>query len=314
MRKYLVLGLVLGLVAAPAMATDQYSNFKDWALANGHGGAGGEAQGDVIETFPVSWAGSPLGLAIDHGDTSRMVFFHESDPDPGIWFVDVAAGHAATSLTYSKLGGQNTDGGSVRLSDGYIYTADYNGDLSAIDDNIYLFDRSGNTVAYWETDGGLTGTQCTGGSVDTIIDVAADPVIAGRVYATGVGGNVITEIDLSDTSGGAAASSPCVIMGTYAAPAGISSLIAIEYDPTNDGYWMSDFSSTNLVLVANDGTFATVLETFAFNSGAGYSTGISPQTSGGNPLPLWVTDFTSMNANVLDSGTVPVELQSFNIE
>ncbi len=314
MRRTLIIATVVCLAALPVLAADQFANFKDWAAANGVTNVGGEAQGDVIETFAVDWASSPIGLATDHINPTEMWFFHEADPSAGIWMVNVTAPRTPQALTYTKLGGPNVDGGSVRMSDGYIYAADYNGDVATIDDNIYLFDRTGATVAFWETDVGLAGTPCSGGNVNTILDVAADPSTVGIVYATDLAGNNITQLDLTDISGGAATPSPCSVTAVFSAPAPIINVTGIEYDSQNDGYWLSDFSSTNLVLVANDGTFNTVMESFTGDSGASFNTGVSAQRLGGNPLPLWVTDFTSVMATILDSGTVPVELQSITIE
>jgi len=239
---------------------------------------------------------NPLGLAFDYYDPTTVWSFHEANPAPGIWRVDVAAPHNATALTYSKLGDPNTDGGSIRPSDGYIYAADYQGDLLSIDDNIYLFDRSGNTVAFWETDTGLAGTPCSGGEVDQIIDVAVDHQNPGIVYATNAIGQIFA-LDLSDTSG-----SPCVVLDSFPPPAGITYALGIEYDACNDGYWISDFASANLVLVANDGTFATVLESFVGGGVGGFNTGVTPQVDGESPMPVWTVDFSGATVTRVDSG------------
>jgi len=314
MKRSLAIAIVVGLVALPVVAADQFATFKEWAAANGVVTGSGEAQGDVLETFPADWAGTPIGVATDHLDTSQMWFFHEAAPSASIWSVDVTAPRTPQALSYTKLGGPNVDGGSVRMSDGFIYACDFNGDLAEIDDNIYLFDRTGATVAFWETETGLAGTPCTGGFVHTIIDVAADPSVVGTVYATDTSGNNITVLDLSNTSGGSSSPSPCSVLAVISAPAPIINVLGIEYDPQNDGYWLSDYLSTNLVLVAADGTFNTVIESFTGDSGAGYNSGVSVQRMGGPPLPLWVTDFSSGAVTILDSGTVPVEIQSFTIE
>jgi len=239
------------------------------------------------------------------------VYFHEADPNPGIWLVDVAPPHSATAFPYSKLGDPDTDGGSVRMTDGYIYAADYNGDLVTIDDNIYLFDRSGNTVAYWETDS----PGCVGGDVNHVMDVAVDPANPAFVYATAVDdGNAIYHLDLSDTSGGGGSQSSCVLLGTANSPGPITDVIGIEYDPQNNGFWLGDYFSDNVMLVANDGSFTTVMEAFTADPGAGYSSGLSQQTGGGAPIRLWVTNAVSNSTAIVDSGTVPVELQSASIE
>ncbi len=297
--KWFVVLSILMLMAAPAISVAAATaNFRDVVPPVP---GSGEAQGDPLETFPTSWASNPLGLAFDYYDPTTVWAFHEADPAPGIWRVDVASPHNATAFTYSKLGGQNTDGGSIRPSDGYIYAADYNGDLVAIDDNVYLFDRSGNTVAFWETDSGLAGTPCSGGEVDVIIDVAVDHQNPGIVYATNAVGQIYA-LDLSDTSGGSVAPSPCVVLGSYPSPAGIISALGIEYDACNDGYWISDFASANLVLVANDGTFATVLESFPGGGVGGFNTGVTPQADGATPMPVWTVDFTGATVTRVDSG------------
>jgi hypothetical protein len=297
-------------LAAGSAGAQEYASLRDAAVAHGLPGGTGEAQGDVLETFANSWAVATLGVAIDHGNPAQMFYFHEASPSPGIWIVNVAAPHSATAFTYSKLGSPNTDGGSVRTTDGYIYASDYNGDLSAIDDNIYLFDRSGNTVAYWQIDN----PGCTGGAVDQVIDVAVDPSNPALVYATTFGGNAIYHLDLSDTSGGSVSLSTCVLLGTATAAGPITDVWGIEYDPQNDGFWLSDFNSATVMLVANDGTFTNVMETFAAQAGGGFTAGLSQQTGGGPPIPLWVTDFTSNSTAIVDSGTVPVELQTIDVE
>lgn len=91
-------------------------------------------------------------------------------------------------------------------------------------------------------------------------------------------------------------------------------MVGIEDDSQNDGFWLSDFGSATVMLVANDGTFATVMETFTAQAGGGFTTGLSQQTGGGTPIRLWVTDFTSNSTAIVDSGTVPVELQTISIE
>ncbi len=287
------------LCPAALLADDSSPNF----VKAGGGGISGDAQGNVYRTIPASWAVSPIGVAADTFEPGAMYFFHEADPNPGIWRLTTKPPFVATPLIYTKLGNPNTDGGSVRNWDGAIYAADYNGDLAAIDDNIYLFDRFGNTIAFWETDGGLAGTPCAGGAVDGIIDVSIDPSTPGTVFATTAFDNLIYEINVSDTSGGSVSPSACTVVGTVAAPAALVTVVGIEYDSQIDGYWLSDFSSNTILLVANDGTFNTVLETFNADAGAGINTGVSPQPLAGPPTPLWVTDFSSGNAAVLDSGT-----------
>lgn len=297
-------------LAAGSAGAQEYASLRDAAVAHGLPGGTGEAQGDVLETFANSWAVATLGVAIDHGNPAQMFYFHEASPSPGIWIVNVAAPHSATAFTYSKLGSPNTDGGSVRTTDGYIYASDYNGDLSVIDDNIYLFDRSGNTVAYWQIDN----PGCTGGAVDLVIDVAVDPSNPALVYATTFGGNTIYHLDLSDTSGGSGSLSTCVLLGTATAPGPITDVWGIEYDPQNNGFWLSDYNSATVMLVANDGSFTTVRETFTAQAGGGFTSGLSQQTGGGTPIRLWVTDFNSNSTAIIDSGTVPVELQTISIE
>jgi hypothetical protein len=41
---------------------------------------------------------------------------------------------------------------------------------------------------------------------------------------------------------------------------------------------------------------------------------IAAVSCGGTPIPLWVTDFSSNSTAIVDSGTVPVELQTINVE
>jgi len=302
-RSDLILGLMIALgLAASGASADQHTNLKDAVAALGPIVSSGQAQGDVIEVFPNAWAPNAIGLTIDRANPAHMYYFHENEPNPGIWVVDVAPPHSAVPFTYSKLGGPNTNGGSVRMNDGFIFATDFGGDGVAIDDNIYLFDRTGATVAFWETDVGLAGTPCSGGAVDSIVDVAADPFGPG-VYATSLAGNLITWIDVFDTSGGSGAPSSCAILGTFPAPAPITNVAGIEYDPENDGFWLADFDSNNIVLVANDGTFNTVMESLTGDAGAGFNTGVSQQTMGGDPLPLWVTDFGTNATAILDSGT-----------
>lgn len=292
--------LCLVMIAAPALCgAAETANFRDVVPPNS---GTGEAQGDPLETFPTSWAANPIGLAFDFYDPTTVWFFHEADPGPGIYRVDVAAPHGSTPFVYSKLGGPNTDGGSIRPSDGYIYAADYNGDLVTIDDNIYLYDRSGSTVAFWETDTGLAGTPCSGGEVNVILDVAVDHQNPGIVYATSAVGQIYA-LDLSDTSGGSASPSACAVLASFPPPAGITITTGIEYDPCNDGYWIADFSSANLVLVANDGTFATVIESFPGGAVGGFNTGVTPQVDGETPLPLWTVDFSAAVVTRVDSAT-----------
>jgi len=41
---------------------------------------------------------------------------------------------------------------------------------------------------------------------------------------------------------------------------------------------------------------------------------IAAVSGGGTSIRLWVIDFTSNSTAIVDSGTVPVELQTINVE
>lgn len=249
------------------------------------------AQGDVVETFPAP-VSDPTGLAFDWFSGGAVWSFHANRPNPGIYILDLAPPHGAVSFPYTKLGDPDFTGGAIDPVTGNVYAADFNGDRNAIDDHIYLFDRSGATIAFWETDGGLAGVPCTGGTVDMICDVALDPAVPGRVYATTCGINygspskLIHVLDLSDTSGGASTPSPCSILGSFEVPDPIVDVAGIEYSPCRDGYWLSDFGSAAIMLVDNDGTFGTVLEGFTLDTGSGRYPGIAAPCNG----EIWVAD------------------------
>jgi small subunit ribosomal protein S11 len=182
-------GLTLALAvmacaqAAGRAGAQEFANFKDAAAAHSLPGGAGRAQGDVLESFVNGWAMGSLGIAFDYGNPARMVYFHEADPAPGIWLVNAVAPHSATVFIYSKLSGPGTDGGSVRMTDGFIYAADYNGDQVVIDDNIYLFDRIGNTVAW--SSAGVLGFKGSRKSTPFAAQVAAEDA-AKKAIAAGM--------------------------------------------------------------------------------------------------------------------------------
>lgn len=298
-RSLALIALGVVLLATSARADDASTLTGSYGSKGVGGGPLTLAPGTSIDSFPV---GNAVGVAFDAFDADGAYVFLEGTT-PGIVHYDRNPPYAATPLTYSKLGGQDVDGGAVDRTTGNIYASDYQGDLSAIDDNVYLFDPAGNTIAFWETDVGLAGTPCSGGNINQIVDVAIDPSVPGRLYATSSGDNLIHILDLSDTSGGNAAPSPCAVLGTVAAPPPLVNVVGIDYDACNDGYWLSDFGSTTIVLVANDGTFATVLASFTFDSGAGFNTGVTAASYGVDPLETWVVDFNLQSLTRLDSGT-----------
>ena len=291
--------VVIALAAGVAAAGEPTFS-RTWVPAPISGDSA-RAQGDVLDSFVGPCAASNIGYASDRHEPSRMFCFCEDDPNPSIYIVSTEPPYTAQVFPYTKLGGTNTTGGSVRLDTGDLYAADFNGDLSAIDDNIYRFDRTGATVAYWEVDDEVSG-GCTGGDVASIIDVAADPANPDRVYATAAyDANLIYHLDLSDTSGGASSASACTLLGTITPTIGFTDLLGIEYDPEHRGYWLTDWGSADVLLVEDDGTFSTVRESFTASAGA-YNSGVSPHIGGPWPTELWVTDFTSNQTAIVDSG------------
>lgn len=299
----LALGLALASPVTAGVPTSFVEAFAEYQAREP------EAAGDPIESISQVWLSNAVGLAFDAFDPTGVWHFHEpansTNPSAsGIWRVAAGSPHTATALTYTKRGGQDVDGGSVRSWDGVIFASDLNGDNVHIGDNIYAFARTGQTLAFWETDDGLAGSPCTGFIVDQILDIAVDPRAPRFVYATTAQENKVYRINLSNTSGGASSTSPCQVVARVTPTALITNVAGIEYDPCNHGFWLSDLASGKIVLVADDGTFKTVLaQLTASLSSPPSNSGVSPlPASAGAPLALWSNALGSGASAVWDSG------------
>ena len=257
----------------------------------------------LVPATPASWAGNPNSVAYDWFDQSSMWFFHWGKVNPGIWRVDLdPAGNSPVQLAIAKKGGADTDGGTIRPSDGYIFATDWEGDGVTIGDSIHLLDRTGSVIAFWETDQGLAGAPCNGPAIDKIQDVAMDHASPGTLYATQQGSNQIFSVNVSNTSNGSASSSPCTVVEVAEADVGLTDITGIEFDSCNDGFWLVDYESSAVVLVANDGTFNTIRHQFDGNSGLDWNDGASPDFSDPDRTKVWLTDYNSGNYSVWDSG------------
>ena len=134
--------------------------------------------------------------------------------------------------------------------------------------------------------------------------MAYDPDNTGQFLAVAAyDGNTIYRLNLSDTSGGDAGPSPCTLLSTITVNDldGIfGDLIAIEYDPTYGGYWVSDWKSNNVALL--DKSF-NLVRTMTLGQ-TGFNSGVSPMynVGTGDPYELWVTDYDGEKTTVVESG------------
>lgn len=301
-----LLSTLLVLVGTHSLAADEPSLLSHILPAHPHSESSQEAVTDGQTTLDHVWMNNAVGATFDIFGGQHLYYFHEPTNSDlpaasGIWRVPVNNPGAATQFIYSKLGGQDVDGGAVRPSDGALYVADYNGDLTEIGDNIHLFDRSGNILAFWETDLGLAGTPCSGPAINRIVDVAIDPENPGVLYATAYQDPNIYRIDVSDTSGGALAPSPCTVTHAFTPPAEISDPAGLGYDRCGEGYWISDFSSSNVVLTSGPPDFSVRI---TYNGSVGGNGG---RTSGLAPIPrinrtdLWLVDLDDQQTAALST-------------
>ena len=268
---------------------------------------GTEAQGGVVSVYQHAWLNNAVGVAFDGFGTTEMIYFHEPTNSvrplaSGIWRVAVDDPSQAEPVRYTKLGGLDVDGGTVRPGDGAIFAADFNGNNDVIDDNIYLFDRDGDTIAFWETDRGLAGPPCSGPAIDQIVDLAYDPVDPTRLYATNFGDNKIYSVVLTDTAGGTTAPSGCIVDAVFDPPAGFGNVASIEFDPCNQGYWLTDFDSSQVALVAGPASFDTVVSSFTTEAPSSFNSGIAVQVRPDRRPLLWQVDLNDQVTYVLRSG------------
>ncbi len=268
--------------------------------------------GDTIAQFPNTWATATMGLAYDPVH-QIVLYVHESQSsthDPTVFDYDYGTGTivSSTALSVQNPGWpwqlDNRDGATYDPDTGTYFLPDYNGDLSYADDNIVEVDASGNIIAVWETDDEVGSNDCAnGGEIDEIIDITYDPDNPRRYYVTAAyDGNNIYYIDLSNNSGWWVPNSwllldtivPTDLDGI------ISDILGIEWDPVQQGYWVSDWNSDNIALLDRNFNLVQVL---TVTTPAGYSSGITPMNDvgAGHPYQIWLTDFTSDTTTVVES-------------
>jgi hypothetical protein len=249
--------------------------------------------GDIIETFPDSWASLPIGLCYDPA-TTLVRYAHESEPGNTIFDIEYDPPHGvANSISLSAQNPgwpstlNNRDGVGIDPVTHTFFLPDYNGDLSIRDDNIVEIDMEGTILNAWETDG--AGNDSYDGSIlNEIIDIAVVPGDPNRYFVTAAfDNNIVFEIDLQ--RGGLFVDDSWGTLATYTVP-GISDTTGIDYDAQAGVLYHSDFNSN--VIVVTDLDF-NVLESFSCAT-SGSNTGVT-YVEGSNPPEIWVTDFTSTN-------------------
>lgn len=285
----------------PSVGPDSDGTF--WIAYSGHANnlnfgmanvqiTGGTA---LIESF-ASPSTDTLGLDYDAQRGGVWV----ASEDGNIYLVDVDLPHSV--LTTINLVGiamasdGNSDGVCV-LSNGNLLLADYNGDLSVIDD--YLFEINPDTqtlVNYWPVDGAMN-TSSDGTNIDTVVGVEIGS--NGHAFVTSAGDNYIYEIALIPGNPGAWSTVAVHTVTTVTNALGIDRIDCPQFS----GWLVSDFSSTNVAFL--DDTFATTSSFAANHDSNSYNTGVTAiQTLDGEAMHVWTTDFGTNFIGVFDSGVV----------
>jgi hypothetical protein len=270
---------------------------------------GQDAPGDTLETFPVSWGASPIGLCYDPV-RDLVQFAHESDTGgsglPTVFDIDYGAGHALlTSYTLSALNPgwpaylNNRDGSGYDSGTNTFFLPDFNGDVTNVDDNIIEMQPDGTILNAWETDGAGNDSS-DGTNIDQVIDMAVIPGSPPRYFVACNTNNLVIEIDLVKTGTWWTASTWSTL-NTWTAPS-ISNCVGVDYDADSGYLFLADFNS-NLVVVSTPG--GSFVDSFTCGT-SGFNTGVT-QCEGKTPAECWVVDFGSTTVTRCESigGTGP---------
>ncbi|MGD8435886.1 MAG: M4 family metallopeptidase, partial [Syntrophobacterales bacterium] len=284
--------------------TDQYAQAREhWISAAadlGYPTATVEQVWDAVgvgvdggESFPSP---STVSLGLDY-DAQRGGVWLAAE-DGYVYLIDVDAPHS-TLQTIDLVGiavaaDGNSDGACV-LANGNILLADFNGDLTNIDDYLFEIDPNTNTlINYWPLDGSWN-TSTDGTFIDTIIGVEIGP--NGNAFVTSAFDNYIYEIALVPGLPGSWSTVAVHSATTVGVVLGIDRINC----PNFNGWLVSDWNSTTVALL--DESFATVAsfpanhDSNTFNSGV---TAIAVQDE--NPMNIWTVDFTTNYIGIFDSG------------
>ena len=249
----------------------------------------------LIESF-ASPSTATLGLDYDAQRGGVWV----AAEDGNIYLVDVDSPHSV--LTTINLVGiaiasdGNSDGVCV-LSNGNLLLADYNGDLSVIDDYLFEIDPDTQTlVNYWPVDGAMN-TSTDGTNIDVVIGVEIGS--NGHAFVTSYGDNNVYEIALVPGNPGTWSTVAVHTATTVIDAWGIDRIDCPQFS----GWLVSDFSSTNVAFL--DDTFATTSSFAAAHDSNSYNTGVTAiSTLDGEAMHVWTTDFGTNFIGVFDSGVI----------
>lgn len=265
------------------------------------------APGDQIKIIKADWDTDAWGLAYDTLQ-DRMVVYHDRWWSVHyLWQVEVDTPHTASQVPLQNFNQsiKNFTGGTVLPDSGDIYAVERNDDAHG--PTIARYDTNGDLQAFWRVNANFSGGGCSGGSLADLNDLARDPDNPDQYLVTEYfGGNILYRLDLGDTSGGPFVPSQCTLVETIS----LSNLnfyfghvMAIEYDPIYEGYWVAGPRSPHVVLL--DKNFEVVrhlLIEWDFNE----YVGISPMNNvaGGEPYELWLKQYTTHDVVVVESGAV----------
>ncbi len=247
--------------------------------------------GTVIETFTNTWAADASGLEYNpEGDFVR--YAHESGS--GIFDVAYPAPHPALhSFNLSTVNSgwpqplDNHNGVGYDHTTGHYFLPDYQGDLSARNDNIVEIDPGGHILNAWETDG-ASNDSYDGSSINQILDIAVVPGTPTRYFATAYGdGGLVYELNLHKVGKFVADTWGKVMTCTVP---GIGNTSGIDYDAQNGVLYHSDWSSRNIVVTD---LACNVLDSFTCDTAeTGIGAGVT-FIEGQWPPEVWVANYGS---------------------
>jgi uncharacterized repeat protein (TIGR01451 family) len=264
------------------------------------------APGDVIERFSADWESDGWGLAYD-SLKDRMLVYHDK-PIQHLWQVGVDAPHTASQFPLQNFAEaiENLTGGTVLPGSGDIYAVEWYDNSHG--PTIARYDTGGDLQAFWRVNANFPGGGCSGGSLQELNDLARDPDNPGHYLVTPYhGGNFLYRVNLGDTSGGPLVPSQCTLVETIS----LSNLdpyfghvLAIEYDPIYEGYWVTGIRSPHVVLL--DKNFEVVRSFTVDQLVYDHLLGISPMNNvaAGEPYELWLKQYTTDDVVVVESGAV----------
>ncbi|THB81537.1 MAG: hypothetical protein D3926_01630 [Desulfobacteraceae bacterium] len=260
------------------------------------------AAGDLLDSFN-SPSQQSLGMDYDPGRNGVWITSEENTAGPvtNIYLVSTEPPytilHTLDLVGIAVTGDGNSTGVCV-LPNGNLLLADYEGDLSVIDD--YLFEvnpDTGTLVNYWPLDGSTFGannnTSTDGTRIDQVVDVAVDP--KGNVFVTSFGDNYVYQLTLVPGMPGTWSTTAAYQLSTVTNACGLDRIDC----PSFTGFLVADQATTTVAFM--DDAFAVTSSFATDHDGSTHNDGVAALPAKGDPMAVWVVDASTDMVGIFDS-------------